>query len=63
MKKGISYWSFPGGLDGTKPTAEAFDEAKKAGFEAVEVCLGDAGEVSLATTERSAKQVRVTVTP
>ena len=57
MKKGISYWSFPGGLDGTKPTAEAFDEAKKAGFEAVEVCLGDAGEVSLATTERSAKQV------
>ena len=57
MKKGISYWSFPGGLEGAKPTAEAFAEAKKAGFDAVEVCLGETGEVSLATTERSAKQV------
>ena len=36
MKKSISYWSFPGGLDGSKPAAEAFVEAKAAGFEAVE---------------------------
>lgn len=55
--KGISYWSFPGGLDGSKPVAEAFVEAKKAGFESVEVCLSDTGDVSLDTTEESAKAV------
>lgn len=51
--KGISYWSFPGGLDGSKSVAEAFREAKKAGFESVEVCLSETGDVSLASTERS----------
>jgi len=55
--KGISYWSFVGGLEGTKPVAEAFAEAKRAGFEAVEVCLSDTGDVSLKTTERAAKEI------
>ena len=55
--KGISYWSFPGGLDGTKPVAEAFKEAKDAGFESLEVCLSVTGDVSLETTERSAKEI------
>lgn len=55
--KGISYWSFPGGLDGSKPVAEAFREAKKAGFQSVEVCLSETGDVSLASTERSIADV------
>jgi hexulose-6-phosphate isomerase len=55
--KGISYWSFPGGLDGSKPVAEAFAEAKRAGFESVEVCLSAVGDVSMATTEQSARSV------
>lgn len=55
--KGISYWSFPGGLEGTKPAAEAFADAKKAGFESVEVCLSVTGDVSLETTEKSAKEI------
>lgn len=55
--KGISYWSFPGGLDGTKPVAEAFAEARKAGYESVEVCLSGVGDVSLETTEKGAKEI------
>lgn len=57
LTKGISYWSFPGGLEGTKPVAEAFIEAKKAGFESVEACLSETGDVSLQTTEAKAKEI------
>jgi L-ribulose-5-phosphate 3-epimerase len=57
MIKGISYWSFAGGLEGTKPIAEAFKEAKKAGFESVEACLSDTGDVSMQTTEAKAKEI------
>lgn len=55
--KSISYWSFPGGLEGAAPVVEVFAMAKKAGFDAVEVCLGATGDVSLETTEKSAKAV------
>ena len=41
MKKSISYWSFPGGLEGEAPLADVFREAKKHGFQAVEPALGD----------------------
>jgi hexulose-6-phosphate isomerase len=57
MIKGISYWSFSGGLEGSKPVAEAFVQAKKAGYDSVEVCLSDTGDVSLQTTEQSARQI------
>lgn len=55
--KGISYWSFPGGLEGTARVAEVFLQAKKAGFESVEVCLSETGDVSLQTTHSSAKEI------
>lgn len=58
MKKGISYWSFPGGLGGSKPHAEAFVQAKKAGFEAVEVALSVTGEVSLDSTDADLARVK-----
>jgi L-ribulose-5-phosphate 3-epimerase len=57
MIKGISYWSFPGGSEGTKPVVEAFVEAKKAGFESIELCLSDTGDVSLNITEAQAKTI------
>ncbi|MCC6442528.1 MAG: sugar phosphate isomerase/epimerase [Armatimonadetes bacterium] len=57
MIKSISYWSFPGGLEGAKSVSEALMEAKKAGFEALEVCLSETGDVSLETTEASAKKI------
>jgi hexulose-6-phosphate isomerase len=55
--KGINYWSFDGGLAGTRPVAEVFDVAKAAGFDSVEVCLGSTGDVSMETTEQSAKAI------
>lgn len=58
MKKSISYWSFPGGLDGTKPAAEAMKEAKAAGFEAIELGYGVTGEVSLESSDARLAKVR-----
>ena len=55
--KSISYWSFPGGLEGTAPVAEVFARAKKAGFEALEVALSGAGDLCLSTTEKEAKNI------
>lgn len=54
MKKSINYWSFEGG----KPLAEAFGEAKEKGFEAVEVCMGDAGDLTPETTEDECKTIK-----
>ena len=47
MKKGINYWSFPGGLEGKKDFAEAVREAKELGYEGIEVCLFGEGPLSL----------------
>ncbi len=55
--KSISYWSFPGGLEGTRPVAEVFAHARKAGFDAVEVALSGQGDLSLSTTEKEARNV------
>ena len=55
--KSISYWSFPGGLEGTRPVSEVFSLARQAGFEAVEVALSGVGDLSLATTEKEAQAV------
>ncbi|MGQ9671667.1 MAG: sugar phosphate isomerase/epimerase family protein [Candidatus Aminicenantales bacterium] len=55
--KSISYWSFPGGLEGTASLTEVFAKAKEAGFDGVELALSLGGELSLATSEKGAKQV------
>ena len=55
--KGISYWSFPGGLEGSLPVADAFARAKRAGFESIEVCLSPDGDLRAQTTESEAKRV------
>ena len=43
MLKSISYWSMPGGLEGHCAIEEAFQLAKKAGFEALELAIGPEG--------------------
>ena len=58
MKKSISYWAFPGGIDGEKHIAECFAEAREAGFEAVELCCGDQGRLTPSTTERQCVKIR-----
>ena len=58
MKKCISYWAFPGGLEGTKDVEECFREAKEAGFEAVELACGDVGVLTPGTTEKECAAFR-----
>ena len=55
VKKGINIWSFPAG-----PLAASFELAKKAGFEGVEVAIGEAGEITLSSTEKELAAVRRT---
>jgi L-ribulose-5-phosphate 3-epimerase len=58
VKKGINYWSFPGGLDGKKDIDEAISEAKHLGYEGIEVCLFADGPLSIEMTEAEAKALR-----
>lgn len=44
MKKGINYWSFPGGPEGALDPERAILEAQAYRFEALELCIGEAGE-------------------
>ncbi len=55
--KSISYWSFPGGLEGKAPVDEVLARAKKAGFEGVELALSPAGDLCAATTEKEARKI------
>ena len=60
MKKSISYWSFEGGLDGSKPVCDAIKEAGDAGYEAIELSLGDAGEITMDSTQAEVEKFRQT---
>lgn len=51
MKKGITYRSFPGGMDGSKDPVEAMEEAKRLGFESIELATGLSGRLTLGTGE------------
>lgn len=57
VKKSISYWSFEGGLEGKKSIRECLSEAKQAGFDAVELALGETGELGLNVTESDCKKI------
>jgi len=62
MKKGLNYWSFPGGLDGTKDIHEALQETKALGFEGLEICLspGD-GQLGLDMSDAAVADLRKAV--
>jgi len=57
MKKSINYWAFPGGGDGTKRIGEFLREAQAAGFDAVELCFGETGELALDSSERLVRAI------
>ncbi len=61
MKKGINYWSFPGGLDGKKDFAEAAKEAKELGYEGIEVCLFPDGPLNLDISESDVAKIGKTL--
>lgn len=56
MIKSINYWTV-GGFEGEKPVKKAMAEAKKMGFEAIELCFG-AGELSENVKESACRQMR-----
>ena len=58
MIKSISYWAFPGGLEGTKPVVEAMSEAHELGFDAIELALSDGGELGLESTKKQCDMLR-----
>lgn len=43
LQKSINYWSFPGGLEMALDPREAIRLAREHGYEAIELCIGDAG--------------------
>lgn len=57
MKKSISYWAFPGGLEGGKDIRQCFREAKELGFEGVELCVGEEGVLSLSATRAQCRGI------
>jgi hexulose-6-phosphate isomerase len=60
MKTSASYWMFEGGLEGTKPIAEAMQEAKELGFEAIELAIGSEGVLTEKTTQAECEEIVAT---
>lgn len=54
MKMGISVWAFPESWD----LKTVFIEAKKAGFQGVEVSLSEHGEINLNSTEGDMQKIK-----
>ena len=58
MKKSISYWAFPGGLEGTKDVAEAIGQAAEMGYDAIELGCAESGELGLDVSEKRCAEYR-----
>lgn len=58
MLKAISYWSMPGGGEGTCTVKDAFALAKGAGFEALELCIGLEGVLTPETSQETCCEYR-----
>ena len=58
LLKSINYWSLRGGLDGTLSIDSFLTTAKKHGYDAVELCIGEAGELGLSTTLARCLEIR-----
>ena len=53
MKKGINIWSFPQGT-----IKDNFTLAKKAGFDGVELSIGNSPELTLSSTDKDIKEIK-----
>jgi L-ribulose-5-phosphate 3-epimerase len=60
MKVSASYWMFEGGLDATRPIAEAMQEAKDIGFDAIELCIASEGVLTHDTTQSQCEDIAAT---
>lgn len=57
MKKGISYWSFEGGLSGEREIEDAMQEAKKHGFQSIELAVGYSGVLTPETSQERCGEI------
>jgi hexulose-6-phosphate isomerase len=61
MIKTISYWSMKRGLENTHPIDQALNEARDAGFEALELAVGTEGVLTPETTQAECEAIRKTI--
>ncbi len=54
MKKGINYWSFAKGTS----LVRAISLARKAGFDGIEFCMDEEGELSISCADKEARELR-----
>ena len=57
MKISASYWMFEGGLEAAKPIAEAMQEAKELGFDAIELAVAGKGVLTHQATQAQCDQI------
>ena len=57
MKISASYWMFEGGLEAKRPIAEAMQEAKDLGFDAIELAVGSQGVLTHNTTQAQCEDI------
>jgi hexulose-6-phosphate isomerase len=58
MFKAVNYWTFgPKALPGEYPIVQAMQEAKAAGYEGIELCIGGTGELTFKSTEAQCKDL------
>ncbi len=57
-KKGINYWSFPGGLQNSFDPFEAIKLSKKYGYQALEFGVSDSGVLPLSITEQECQKIK-----
>jgi hexulose-6-phosphate isomerase len=57
MKLGISYWMFNGGLENTLPVLEAINEAKRLGYDSIELGIASTGVLTDATSQAECREI------
>lgn len=58
MKIGASYWMFEGGLEAKLPVVEAMKQAKKMGYDSIELAVALEGVLTDKTTQAECEQIR-----
>ncbi|HBG77732.1 MAG: sugar phosphate isomerase/epimerase family protein [Phycisphaerae bacterium] len=57
MKIGASYWMFDGGIEAKLPVFDAMKQAKKLGFDSIELCIASQGVLTDKTTKEECKAI------
>ena len=57
MKLGASYWMFEGGLEASLPVRDAMEQAKKLGFDSIELCIASQGVLTHEITQAECEEI------